>query len=112
MEEIWQLILAAGIPSLVVSSLFSYFLHKIEKREKERQESEKERERAQQELALLQIRGTLASMALGEATANALKNGHCNGDTEAALGYEKEVKHEIRDFLSRQGVDNVLHNQN
>ena len=67
----------------------------------------KKKEAERRELELLQIRGTLAAMSLGEATATALKNGHCNGETERALDYETKVKHEIRDFLARIGVNHT-----
>lgn len=43
-------------------------------------------------------------IALGEATATALKNGHANGETEAALEYAKRIKHEQKDFLTEQGI--------
>lgn len=36
----------------------------------------------------------MASIALGEAAATALKNGHANGETEAALEYARKIKHE------------------
>ena len=39
-----------------------------------------------------------------EATATALKNGHANGETEAALQYAQKIKHEQKDFLTEQGI--------
>lgn len=78
-----------------------------EEKEKERRAKEKERERlrAQQELFLVQ--GVNAALALGEATAKAVQrmpDSHCNGDMHAALEYAEKVKHEQRDFLSKQGI--------
>ena len=55
----------------------------------------------------MQTKGILASMALGEASATALKNGHTNGETEAALKYEKEQKHAINDFLREEAVNSI-----
>lgn len=110
MEAIWQTLLAAGIPSLVLSTVFSLIIKRHERKEKEAREAQAKRDAARQQLEYLQIEATLASMALAEATANALKNGHTNGDTEEALTYEREIKHKVREFLSKQGVDNVLHN--
>ena len=43
----------------------------------------------------------------GICSTSALKNGHCNGETERALDYEQRVKHEIRDFLAQSGVDHT-----
>lgn len=53
---------------------------------------------------MLLVRSVGAAIALGEATATALKNGHANGETEAALEYAKRIKHEQKDFLTEQGI--------
>lgn len=114
MDTIWQILLACGIPSALFSAFLTYLIKKQEKREKEqqkreeeREEQERKREEQRHKLELLQIEGTLASIALGEATATALKNGHANGETEAALSYAKTKKHEMNDFLREQGVNSV-----
>lgn len=99
--ELWQILVAIGVPSTVVGLIITHFFRKWEKRDSER-------EAARRKMELLQIRGTLSAMALGEATATALKNGHTNGETEKALKYEESVKHEIRDFLAEQGVGNII----
>lgn len=44
---------------------------------------------------------------MGEASAIALKNGHTNGETEAALEYARRVKHEQKDFLTKQGIEAI-----
>lgn len=59
-------------------------------------------------LMTLVIRGNVASIALGEAMAHAMQRGHTNGDMERALVYATDVKHRIRDFLSEQGVHDLL----
>ena len=33
-----------------------------------------------------------------------MKNGHTNGETEAALEYARQVKHAQKDFLTEQGI--------
>ena len=48
---------------------------------------------------MLVIKAINASLALGEATAIALKNGKTNGETTAALEYSKDVKHDLKNFL-------------
>lgn len=62
------------------------------------------RDKAREKNEVLLIRSTGAAIALGEATAEALKNGHCNGEMEAALEYARKVKHEQKDFLTEQSV--------
>ncbi len=106
--NIWALLLAIGLPSATLSALFGYFVHRVEKRQNNQDKEQKQREARREKLELLQIKGTLSAMALGEATAKALKNGHCNGETEKALAYEETVKHEIRDFMTEQGIKHIV----
>lgn len=106
--DIWALLLAIGLPSATLSTLFGYFLHRIKKRQDEHDKEQKRREERREKFELLQIKGILSAMALGEATTMALKNGHTNGETEKALAYEESVKHEIRDFMTEQGIKHIV----
>jgi len=67
--------------------------------------------REQQELFLVQ--GVNAALALSEATARAVQripDANCNGDMHAALDYAKKVKHDQKDFLTRQGIESIYEN--
>ena len=97
MELVVTIIIAAGIPSAVVGII----LRRFEKRQDKR-------DAAREEINVLLIQGVNASISLGEATTIALRNGKTNGETEAALKYAKDSKHEITDFLTRQGVQNIV----
>lgn len=66
------------------------------------------KEKAQEDLLVLLIQSTRASIALGEATAHALQRGYTNGDTEAALEYATSIKNKQKDFLAEQGVHAIL----
>lgn len=96
-------LLAMSIPSGITGLCFWLLQRKLDKREKVREEKEKVRE--QQEFLMVKSIG--AAIALGEASAIALKNGHTNGETEAALEYARQVKHEQKDFLTRQGIESI-----
>jgi hypothetical protein len=88
------------------------------KREKARaaEEAKLEAERAKQENSRKAFEKNLlatsnAALALGEATARAVQripDAHCNGDMHAALNYAAKIKHEQRDFLAAQGIDNIF----
>ena len=105
--NVWELLLAVGLPTAIVSGVVGMLFWRLKQWETQRKEEQEKRDVARRELELLQIKGTLAAMALGEATATALKNGHANGETERALDYEQRVKHEIRNFLAQSGVDHT-----
>ena len=77
----------------------------------ERLEHERSKEKARKDFELCMVRGIMASNSLSEATAKAVQripDTHCNGDMTAALEEEENAKKELREFLARQGVDNIV----
>ena len=89
-----------GIPTAITAFCSWMLQRRITKRDEVLETREKAREKNE----VLIIRSTGAAIALGEATAEALKNGHCKGEMEAALEYARKVKHEQKDFLTEQGI--------
>ena len=98
--DLQALLIAMSVPSAVTGLCFFWIEQKIKKNQAKLEEKEKMREKNE----ILIIKSNVAAIALGEATATALKNGHCNGETEAALEYARKVKHEQKDFLIEQGI--------
>jgi hypothetical protein len=94
---------AMSIPSAVTGLCFWGIQKNITKRDKVREELDRAREQNQ----ILLIRSVGAAIALGEATAHALRDGKCNGKMTAALEYAQRVKHEQKDFMTEQGVKNL-----
>ena len=97
--DIGQLVALMGIPSAITGFCFWMLQRRMTKRDEEIDRREKAREKNE----VLLVRSG-AAIALGEAAATALKNGHANGETEAALEYARQVKHEQKDFLTEQGI--------
>lgn len=95
---------AMGIPGAIMGLI----VWRIKGRFEEKENELLGKEQARQELILLLVQSTRASIALGEATAHAMQRGHTNGDMEAALAYATEIKHKQKDFLARQGVHALL----
>lgn len=95
----WLLLAAFGVPA--------FMMRRIEKKMDAREAKEAAREKNREEMSRLQVKTTMAAIALGEATARAVQripDAHCNGDMTAALKYVKEVKHEEKDFLTGLGI--------
>ena len=96
----WFLLLMAfGIPA--------FMTRRMERHMDEREQKADMREKNREEMNRLQVRATMAAIALGEATARAVQripDAHCNGDMTAALDYVKRVKHEEKDFLTGLGI--------
>ena len=122
-----------GIPSALTVAIVGFFVWLLQrsivkretaraaeeaKREKarEKEEAKLEAERVKQEKSRKAFEKNLlatsnAALALGEATARAVQripDAHCNGDMHAALNYAAKIKHEQRDFLAAQGIDNIF----
>ena len=118
MEEIevtlGGLIALMGIPSAVTAFCNWLLQRKItrqqekkDKAEEESKKAEEERRRLREKQELLLIKGVRAAISLGEATAKAVQripDAHCNGDMHKALDYAEAVKHEQKDFLTKQGI--------
>ena len=88
--DIGQLVALMGIPSAITGLCFWMIQRQLSKRDAELDRRDAARERNE----VLLVRSVGAAIALGEATATALKNGHANGETEAALQYAQKIKHE------------------
>ena len=115
--DITAIIIAASIPSAVTGFCFWLIERNIKKQDEKREaveraqrEDEDEREKLRQQQEFFLVRGVNAAIALGEATAKAVQripDTHCNGDMHAALEYAAKVKHEQKDFLTKQGVNSI-----
>ena len=105
-----------GLASAIVPTMAVFFMQRgVKKRdeERERKAEEAREDRREKDKAYLQfhrhiLKSVMAAIALGEAAAIALKNGKANGETEAALCYARQVKHEQKEFLHEQGMENIL----
>lgn len=94
---------AMGIPSAIMG----FIVWKLERRITKQEKTAEDREEAREAMLLLVIQSSSAAIALGEATARAVQripDAHCNGDMRSALDYAAKVKHEQKDFLSKQGI--------
>lgn len=117
MGDFTQLLMLMGIPSAVTAFCFWLVERKIKKRDekynenqKKKQEKIEQKEKVREESQYLLIQSVNAAIALAEATAKAVQripDAHCNGDMQSALEYAKEVKHEQKEFLARQGIHNI-----
>ena len=100
----WVALFAACIPSAVIGVIVWRLEKKMDQRFRAQEQHEKDRE----EYEVLSIQATRAAINLGEATALALKNGHTNGETDSALAYARDIKHQQTDFLTRQAAKSTL----
>lgn len=101
MIELLDILGIVSIPSTCLMFFLNWRLKKLETKI-----DDKEKARAERDYLL--VKGTIASISLGEAQAKELiKDGKVNGSTSSALEYATEVKHKIEDFYTHQGVENL-----
>ena len=100
MINVGSLIAIMGIPSAVTGFFFWLLKRYIDKREKHRDDKDADREKHD----LLLMKCVNASIALGEASAIALRDGKTNGETEHALNLASEAKDAQATFLTEQAI--------
>ena len=108
-------VLIACLPSAITGFCFWCIEQKIQKQSKKLEKEEKQRREAQDKCEKLHeqqefflVQGVNAAITLGEATAvQRIPDANCNGDMHAALDYAAKVKHDQKDFLTRQGIESI-----
>jgi hypothetical protein len=104
MELLTTILIAAGIPSTLVGLFVWFFKKKIEENEKKREEHEKNLE----SLVLMMLQSTRANSILGVATAEAVRDGHCNGNMTAALATVEKVASAEKEFLLEKSIKYIF----
>jgi len=103
MEVFWAAV--APILTALITGLGLWRIqHIISKSDAKRDQLEQCRE----EYQLMMLKTSNASIALGEATAKALRDGHVNGEVTNALEYAQKVKHEQKEWLQKQSIKNII----
>ena len=100
----WPILVACGIPSGIFSILIWYFKQKMTKSEKERAEQQKNLE----SLVLMMLQSTRANTILCVATAEAVRDGHCNGNMTSALSAVEKVAQEEKRFLLDKSIKYIF----
>lgn len=103
-EIIVAFITAMSIPSAITGLIVWRLQKKMDAADKKATE----RTASQIKLLVSIIKGEQASIALGEANAHALQLGHSNGDTEKALAYATDVKHQQKTLLTELGIHSLF----
>jgi hypothetical protein len=102
--DITAIILAAGIPSAITGLFVWFFKRKIEANEKKQDEREKNLE----SLVLMMLQSTRANTILCTATAEAVRDGHCNGNMTAALETVQKVAAAEKEFLLDKSIKYIF----
>lgn len=95
----WQVLVALGIPSTVMGIV-------IKRIEKKREEHDRNLE----QLILMMLNSTRTNTILCKATAEAVRDRHCNGNMTAALEAVDKVAQEEKKFLLDKSIKYIFEN--
>ena len=98
------IILAAGIPSALLGLAIWYFKRHVEKRDKEQDERQKNLE----QLVLMMLQSTRANTILCKATAEAVRDGHCNGNMTSAIAIVDKAAAAEKEFLLDKSIKYIF----
>lgn len=102
--DFWSILVAAGIPSGIFGIVCAYIIRKQTRDEK----AQEERQRNLEELVLMMLQSTRANTILCKATAEAVRDGHCNGNMTAALKAVDAVAAKEKEFLLEKSIKYIF----
>lgn len=102
--EIWQILLTLGVPSSLFGLGIWWLKRRIEKNEKQQETREDNLE----SLVLMMLQSTRANTILCKATAEAVRDGHCNGNMSSALETVDKVAVAEKEFLLDKSIKYIF----
>lgn len=108
--SIYEILVAASIPSAVVGFAIWWLQRRIAKAEKKREERENKLERDRFQYEMLLIKTLRSSVQLSKAVASAVEkipDAHCNGDMHQALEAAGAAEQELNEYMTRISVSRI-----
>lgn len=98
------IILAAGIPSAILGlAIWRLKIHW-----EERDKRQEERQKNLEDLVLMMLQSTRANTILCKATAEAVRDGHCNGNMTAAIEVVDKAAVAEKEFLLDKSIKYIF----
>ena len=104
MSEMLELLTALGVPSALLGFAIWYLKRVIAKEEKRREEHDKNLE----SLVLMMLQSTRANTILCKATAEAVRDGHCNGNMTEAMRIVEKTAAAEKEFLLDKSIKYIF----
>lgn len=104
MEELWTVLLAFGAPSAVLGLAIWYFKRVVTNNQKRQEEHEKNLE----SLVLMMLQSERANTILCKATAEAVRDGHCNGNMTSAMEIVDKAAAAEKEFLLDKSIKYIF----
>ena len=104
MVALWEILLAFGVPSAVLGFAIWYIQKEIVKHQKKQEEHDKNLE----SLVLMMLQSTRANTILCKATAEAVRDGHCNGNMTEAMKIVEKTAAAEKEFLLDKSIKYIF----
>lgn len=98
------IILAAGIPSALFGLILWFFKRSVEERDRRQEQQQKNLE----SLVLMMLQSTRANTILCKATAEAVRDGHCNGNMTHAIEVVDKAALAEKEFLLDKSIKYIF----
>ena len=102
--NLWAIICACGIPSGIFGIICAYIIRKQTRDEKKQEAHQKNLEN----LVLMMLQSTRANTILCKATAEAVRDGHCNGNMSEAMKAVEIVAAKEKEFLLEKSIKYIF----
>lgn len=104
MDQVWGILIAFGVPSTVLGLLVWYFKKTVSRNQKRQEEHEKNLE----SLVLMMLQSERANTILCKATAEAVRDGHCNGNMTEAMKIVEKAAAAEKEFLLDKSIKYIF----
>ena len=104
MTELWNILLAFSVPSAVLGFIIWWIKKEITKNQKKQEEHDKNLE----SLVLMMLQSTRANTILCKATAEAVRDGHCNGNMTEAMRVVETTAAAEKEFLLEKSIKYIF----
>lgn len=104
MAEVWGILVTLGIPSAVVGFAVWYIKRELARSQKKQEEHDKNME----SLVLMMLQSTRANTILCKATAEAVRDGHCNGNMTEAMKIVDKTAEAEKEFLLDKSIKYIF----
>lgn len=104
MENLWGVLIAFGAPSTVLGLAVWYFKKTVTRNQQRQEEHEKNLE----SLVLMMLQSERANTILCKATAEAVRDGHCNGNMTAAMEIVEKAATAEKEFLLDKSIKYIF----
>jgi hypothetical protein len=98
------ILIAAGVPSALLGLAIWFLKRHIAERDKKNDERQKNLE----DLVLMMLQSTRANSILCKATAEAVRDGHCNGNMSSAIDIVDKAAAAEKEFLLDKSIKYIF----